>query len=148
MAEHAPSYLGQILDAVADPIFVKDKEHRWVYVNAAFCRFLGYTREELLGRSDFDFIPQAEAQVFWEKDDEVFRTGVTLENEECFTGSDGTTKIISTKKARFVTPEGEEVLVIFPGSIPTGATPFPVAWKSCISDLELNPPFIPAFAFM
>jgi len=111
MAEHAPSYLGQILDAVADPIFVKDKEHRWVYVNAAFCRFLGHTKEELLGRSDFDFIPQAEAQVFWEKDDEVFRTGVTLENEERFTGSDGTTKIISTKKARFVTSEGEEVLV-------------------------------------
>ncbi len=69
-------YLTSIVDALADPVFVKDEGHRWVMLNDAYCRFMGYDREALLGKSDFDFFPRAEAQVFWAKDEAVIRTGV------------------------------------------------------------------------
>ncbi|MBB3060171.1 response regulator [Microbulbifer rhizosphaerae] len=93
-------FLTSILDALADPVFVKDTQHNWVALNDAFCRFMGHPREDLLGRSDFDYFPHDEARVFWKKDDVVLSTGQENVNEECFTGADGVTRIISTKKTR------------------------------------------------
>ncbi|MFA5504506.1 MAG: response regulator [Vulcanimicrobiota bacterium] len=103
--------LRDIIDAVADPIFVKDENHRWILLNEAACRYIGHSREELIGKSDFDIFPEEEALVFWAKDDEVFRSGKTMENEERFTGAGGDTRIISTKKSVFVTESGEKILV-------------------------------------
>lgn len=101
----------EILEALADPVFVKDEQHRWVLLNDAFCRFVGQPREALLGKSDFDFLPADQAEVFWAKDTEVFETGRTIENEELFTSSDGTIRTISTKKSLLTTSDGRKVLV-------------------------------------
>ena len=103
--------LSDIIDTVADPIFVKDEEHRFLLMNEAMCRFMGHPRDSMLGKSDFDFFPEEEAQVFWAKDDEVFRSGETVENEERLTGADGQTFIISTKKSIFINDKGEKILV-------------------------------------
>lgn len=111
MALQETSILGDIVDSVADPLFVKDESHRWILLNEAFCQFMGHPREELLGRSDFDFFCEAEAKVFREKDREVFESGSTIENEEQFTGADGITRTISTKKSVFVGPNGSKYLV-------------------------------------
>lgn len=111
MQDQLPSFLSGIIEAVADPIFVKDEQHRWILLNEATCRFMGHPREALLGKSDFEFFPKEEAETFWEIDDEVFRTGKTIENVERFTGADGRTRIISTKKSIYLNEQGEKVLV-------------------------------------
>ena len=49
--------LDQIINCIADPIFVKDRRHRLVLVNDAECMLAGRTREELLGRTDRDILP-------------------------------------------------------------------------------------------
>ncbi len=100
------------LDLLADPVFVKDRQHRWRILNEAYCRFMGYPREQLIGKSDFDFFPRAEAEVFWAKDDEVFASGRENVNEEKFTSADGTQHTISTKKSVFLDSQtGEPILV-------------------------------------
>ena len=81
--------LGRIVDSVADPIFVKDEQHRWIMVNQAVCDLMGHPRDALLGKSDFDFFPTEEAEVFWEKDEEVFSSGRTNINEEQLTDGEG-----------------------------------------------------------
>ena len=88
-----------IINALPDPVFVKDEEHRWIVLNDAYCRLMGYRRDELIGKSDFDFFPHEEAEVFWAKDDEVFASGGENINEEFFTDSGGRRKVISTKKS-------------------------------------------------
>jgi two-component system, sensor histidine kinase and response regulator len=103
--------LSDILNACADPIFVKDEQHRWILLNDAFCKFMGYEREELLGKSDYEFFPPEQAKVFWEKDELVFRTGADNENEEALTDSQGKLHIISTKKSIFLDPAGHKMLV-------------------------------------
>ncbi len=90
--------LQSIIDVLATPVFVKDREHRWVLVNRALCDFMGHAREELIGRSDYDFLPREQADVFWEKDNLVFTTGVENENEEVLTGPDGQSRTIVTRK--------------------------------------------------
>jgi|GEM_PF-5445908 len=103
--------LGKIVDSVADPIFVKDEDHRWIMLNQAVCDLLGHSRETLLGKSDFDFFPAEEAEVFWEKDEEVFASGGTNINEEQLTSRDGLTRTIMTKKSVFTDPSGKKLLV-------------------------------------
>lgn len=90
--------LQRVLDTIPDPIFVKDREHRWIAVNDAFCRLIGHPREGLLGRSDPDFLPPEQVAVFWRNDDLVFDTGDDNENEETATGADGIERTIWTRK--------------------------------------------------
>lgn len=96
----AGEFLENILNGLDDPIFVKDEEHRWVVINDRFCEMVGHSREELLGKSDYDFFPENQAIVFWEKDQLVFDTGETNINEEEINWANEL-RIISTKKSRF-----------------------------------------------
>jgi PAS domain S-box-containing protein len=100
------------LNALPDPVFVKDEQHRWIILNDAFCRFMGYPRERLIGKSDHDFFPPQEAEVFWRKDDEVFRTERENVNEEYFTDSSGVRHTIATKKSIYSESDtGRRILV-------------------------------------
>ncbi len=100
-----------MLNSISDPIFVKDRQHRWVFLNDAFCNFMGYSQGELIGKSDYDFFPKAEADVFWEKDELVFTTAKTNESKEDLTDALGITHVISTKKSLFEDKLGEKFLV-------------------------------------
>lgn len=90
--------LQRVIDAIPDPVFVKDRMHRWIAFNAAFTALIGRSREELLGASDPDFWPADQAAVFWEMDDQVFESGQPNENEEVATGSDDVERTIWTRK--------------------------------------------------
>lgn len=104
-------FLNSIINTIDDPVFVKDKNHKWIIVNDAFCKLIGHSREELIGKSDYDFFPKEEADVFWEKDRVVFESAQTDENEEQFTDKEGNKHIISTKKSIFVNEDGSKILV-------------------------------------
>ncbi|NJN45253.1 MAG: PAS domain-containing protein [Candidatus Competibacteraceae bacterium] len=52
---HRQELLEGLLNALPDPVILKDAEHRWVIVNDAFCAVANQTREALLGKSDYDF---------------------------------------------------------------------------------------------
>ncbi|MBF0569747.1 MAG: PAS domain S-box protein [Candidatus Omnitrophica bacterium] len=109
--EDARSYLDKIINSLADPIFVKDREHRWVLLNDVFCDFMGKKREELLGKSDYHFFPKSEADVFWAKDEEVFNAGRENLNEEFFTDGKGVVRTIMTKKALYTDKAGNRFIV-------------------------------------
>ena len=97
----AKNYLDKIINSVADPIFVKNRDHKWVMFNDAFCNFLGFPRERLIGQTDYDFFPESEVHVFWEKDEQVFTSGEENINEETITAAGGEIRTIVTKKTRY-----------------------------------------------
>lgn len=104
-------YLHSIIDSIADPIFVKDSEYKWVLLNKAFCEFMGHPADELKGKSDYDFFPKAEADVFRAKDEEVFRVGGDNVNEELFTDGFGVCRTIVTKKTLYENKDGKKYIV-------------------------------------
>ncbi|MGL5064364.1 MAG: PAS domain S-box protein, partial [Microcoleus sp.] len=104
-------FLNYTIDAVADPIFVKDAQHRWILLNDAFCKLIGKQRQELLGKSDYDFFSKAEAAIFWQNDEQVFRTGEEHHSEEIFTDTNGDRHLLSTKKTAFKNPDTSQNLV-------------------------------------
>lgn len=101
-----------IINTVADPVFVKNEKHLWIVINDAFSKLMDISKEKLIGKSDFDFFSKDEAEVFWQKDNEVFKTGKENINEENLTDANGRTHIISTKKSVFIHPDtGHKYLV-------------------------------------
>jgi PAS domain S-box-containing protein len=105
------SSLESIIGSLPNPLFVKDARHRWIILNDSCCQLVGWRREELLGKSDFDVFPRSEAEVFWAKDDEVFATGRTNENEELITDSAGRTHVILTRKSLHRDELGRPILL-------------------------------------
>jgi|GEM_PF-1097241 len=99
-SKQAQSFLGGIVDNTPNPIFIKDRNHRYVVLNQAFSELLGHSREEMLGKSDYDFFPKDQADFFRKKDEEMFRTGKVVDiPEEPVTGKDGSLHYVHTKKA-------------------------------------------------
>lgn len=103
--------LASMLDCVGSPVFAKDRRHRFVYLNKAAEGFLGRPGAEMLGKTDTDFFPEDQVRVFWERDDEVFRTGRENVNEEHLTDAVGRRHVIVTRKQLLRTPDGGETLV-------------------------------------
>lgn len=107
----ANTSLFNMLDSIPDPIFVKDQDHRWVFLNHDFCKLIGHHRENLLGKSDYDFFPESQADIFWQMDDVVFQSHTENINEESITGPSGTTHIATSKKKIFIDPSREIYLI-------------------------------------
>ncbi|HZW24869.1 MAG TPA: PAS domain S-box protein [Gallionella sp.] len=106
----AHEFASGVIDAISDPIFVKDRKHRWLMLNDAFCELIGHSKDELIGKSDYDFFPTEQADEFWAGDERVFASGKTDLNEEAFTDADGKTHFIQTKKS-LLKRNGAEYLI-------------------------------------
>ncbi len=104
----AKEYLNQIINCIGDPIFVKDREHRFVHVNDALCSFIGRPREELLGWADR---PDVIGVPFWEQEEEVFNSGKESLTEDTIHDGHGTTRTIMTKKSLLTDKSGNKQVV-------------------------------------
>jgi PAS domain S-box-containing protein len=105
-------FLNNIINCIDDPMFVKDKQHKWVLLNDACCRQIGHEREMLIGKGDYDFHPKAEADVFWDKDTLVLQTGKVNLNQENVTYPDGNIHVISTKKSLLTDSETGDKFIV------------------------------------
>ncbi len=105
------SFLLEIINSVSDPIFVKNRQHEWIFVNNAFCQLTGYASEELTGKSDYDFFNTEEANIFREKDKLIFTSGVSSDSEGYFTDVEGKVHIIKIKKSLFNDESGNQFLI-------------------------------------
>jgi PAS domain S-box-containing protein len=90
-------FLNAIVNAIPSPIFVKNRRHEWVLLNDANVALIGASREQLLGKSDYDYFPPNQAAVFWELDEKTFELGFTI-NEETITNARGEFRTVITHK--------------------------------------------------
>lgn len=109
--KRSKEFLQQVIDTIADPIFVKNEKHQWVVLNEAYCRLIGYPDSLLIEKSEFDFFPKHEAEIFREQDELVFATQKPQENEEEFTDAYGQTHLIATKRSLHKDAAGNFFLV-------------------------------------
>jgi PAS domain S-box-containing protein len=111
MLRESKDYLDEIINSIGDPIFVKDRQHRYVLINDAHCRVAGLTREEIIGKTSHDVFPKDQADVFFEKDEEVFETGRENVNEERVTNGQGIVHTVITRKTLHTDKAGNKFLV-------------------------------------
>jgi PAS domain S-box-containing protein len=96
----AEQFTSSILENLPNMVFVKDAQDlRFVRFNQAGEQLLGYSREQLIGKNDYDFFPEAEANFFTAKDRSVLNKGELLDipEESIHTKAQGV-RILHTKK--------------------------------------------------
>ena len=69
-------FINTIIENIPNMIFVKDaKNLKFIRFNRAGEKLLGSSREELIGKNDYDFFPKEQADLFIQKDKEVLLSG-------------------------------------------------------------------------
>lgn len=105
-SERQKRFTEDILDSIADPVFMKDREHRWIYGNRAFTKLMGVERDEYLGKTDFDFFSSELSKLYWAGDDLTLTEMSAKEfEEESIRGEKA--RMILTKKSPVRLPTGE-----------------------------------------
>ena len=95
--EHAP-----------DLIYFKDAEGHFIEVNDAKATEQNLSPDDLIGRSDFDFMPQEQAKQKSQDEQDVMRTRQPIQKEELTTTPDGDRWYLTTKVPRY-NEEGEVI---------------------------------------
>ncbi len=103
------AFLESIIENIPNMIFVKDaKELRYVQFNRAGEDLLGYSREAMIGKNDYNFFPKSEADLFVMKDRQVLDAGVLVDipEEPIRTRSNGL-RYLHTKKLPILDKTGQ-----------------------------------------
>jgi PAS domain S-box-containing protein len=113
-----------VFDALPVPVFLKDRQHRYVLANRAFADMIGQAPADLMGRPDSDFGPADEIAIFHAVDDQVFATGVLNENEEVVTDHAGRSYVALTRKQLVHIPTVDGGSEAFLAAVVSDVTPF------------------------
>jgi PAS domain S-box-containing protein len=106
------SLITALLDSMPDIIFFKDLEGRYLGCNPNFLTFVGVTKEELLGKTDYELFAQPIAEAFRANDRRVLQLQEPRFNEEWITYPDGTVILCNTLKTPYWGPDGELVGIL------------------------------------
>ncbi len=86
----------QLLDTVLSNIdacvYMKDRDHRYLYVNNRTAEQYGRPIEGIVGRLEGEVLPPEQARLFWDLDEQVFASGKRQSGEETLVAPDGQTR--------------------------------------------------------
>lgn len=107
--EQNEKFLTTIIENIPHMVFVKDADNlRFVRFNKAGEDLLGYSRDALIGKNDYDFFSKAEADFFTTKDREVIDKGLMVDiPEESIQTRDKSLRTLHTKKIPIMDEHGQ-----------------------------------------
>src|SRR5262245_12515974 len=107
--EEVNRFLDAVVENIPDMIFVKRAEDlMFVRFNRAGEELLGWSRKELVGKTDHDFYPKEQADFFHAKDRETLSNKVLVDiPEEPIKTSRGEQRWLHTKKVPILDDRGE-----------------------------------------
>lgn len=101
------AFLMQLLESVPDLVFMKDTQGVHVGCNEAFCRFLGYPREQVIGSTDHDLYPQERADLFRDSDNFVMTRKEKWSGDEWVDDPGGSRKLLRALKFPVLSGKGD-----------------------------------------
>jgi PAS domain S-box-containing protein len=103
-----------VIENIPAMVFVKDaKEHRFILVNRAAEQLLGIDRSELIGKNDFDFFPKEQAELFIDRDKEVFKSGkLQITPEEPINTRHNGVRLLHTTKIPVLDEQGQPLYLV------------------------------------
>jgi len=96
------NHLATVVNTIPDLIWLKDTQGVFLACNPEFELFFGASEQEILGKTDYDFVPRELADFFRQKDQEAIAAGrVNINEEEIVYHSDGHRATLETRKVPF-----------------------------------------------
>jgi PAS domain S-box-containing protein len=115
LLEQEQSFLRIIINHLPHYIYIKDKQSRFIDINEACLRVLGTSNvDEVIGKTDFDFYPQANAQRYLEDERAILASGQALINHEEIVVEQDTQRLrwVLTTKVPYFDKAGNTVGII------------------------------------
>jgi PAS domain S-box-containing protein len=106
------SLLTEIMEGTPDPIFVKDRNSRYIHMNEATARVFGTTKERIAGRTDAELAGGEDSDRILATDRDVLSSGRTLVLEEQHRSADGILRTYLTTKSPWLGPNREVIGLI------------------------------------
>lgn len=104
--------LRQLMNTIPDMVIFKDVEGHYLDCNQAFSHSVGLPVSTVIGKTDFDLVPQEQAEFFRARDRDVIAAGTTICNEEWVTQHDGRRILMETCKSPVFDHEGTCIGVV------------------------------------
>jgi PAS domain S-box-containing protein len=105
--ETQQALLNSVINSIPDLIFVKDLQGAYLACNKAFVKFVGHTKEKIIGADDNDLFGKEIAEEFRGQDSEMLSTGKSFREDGWVTYPDGTLVLVDTLKIPFIDSKGQ-----------------------------------------
>ncbi len=107
--EETESFLNSVIEHIPMAVFVKDAQDlNFVYWNKSSEALFGFSRQEMLGKNDYDFFPKEQADFFTDKDRQVLASGQPQDiPEEPIQVAGGETRLLHTRKVPIIGTDGK-----------------------------------------
>ncbi|MEJ2417235.1 MAG: diguanylate cyclase [Exilibacterium sp.] len=107
------AHLEALLNTLPDLIWLKDENGIYLNCNSLFEKFFGAKEEEIVGKTDFDFVDKELAEFFRKHDNKAMRLGKPSTNEEWVTFAVGGQRcLLETTKTPMYGPDGELIGIL------------------------------------
>ena len=103
----ASQFLKTLLDAIPDHIFYKSKQGIYLGCNKAFEQASGISKEDLVGKNDYELYDKETAETFLSVDRKVLNSCEQARSEETVTYPNGDKIITETLKTQYYDAEGQ-----------------------------------------
>ena len=105
-------FLGLIIDNIPFPLFYKDIQGKYLGCNMAFCKYLGKTKQDLIGKTVFEILDKDQAQSFHDRDQELLATGDSQSYETEITFPDNNKLNVVFHKSVFYNLENKPLGIV------------------------------------
>ncbi len=126
-----PTFLATLLDHIPLPIYIKDRDHKWIAVNPGFAQRLKRTADQLIGRAD-----KEQSDTDWQHDDQVLETAQPEETETSSTDFEGSVLRQRVSRMPMLDREGKAQFII--GIVQQIIEPTPVSASSSAEAIARN----------
>ena len=109
LARHI-EFLNTLIDAVESPIYLKDREGRYLMANPGFTRLVGHEQADLNGKRSSDIGLAAVAESIAAMDEKAIQTGV-LQATEMSVDVNGEQRVVRMAKIALLDPQGQTVIL-------------------------------------
>jgi len=101
-----------LLDSIPDLIFFKNNDGIYLGCNPSFAEFVGKSKDEIVGKSDFDLFDNETATLFRRFDNEMLKQKLPRNNEEWIVYPNGRKILIDTLKTPYWASDGSLIGIL------------------------------------
>jgi len=99
-------FLNRLLETISNPIFYKDKNGVFLGCNSSFEKYLGLKKDQIIGKTVYDIAPRDLADIYYQKDNELFTSPGSQVYESRVRYADGTLHDVIFTKSTFTDRDG------------------------------------------